>query len=354
MDTGFEFLRRLERGLTEVARQESRRPSMQSVPPKRRRHWRGWMAVAASLVALAGVIGAVIGTSNVRELAVSEGNASFSTVGSALDRAGSKYAVPTPAADLPEAVPPPASGGLAGFTNRDVQQGNGPAAPSTDLSKIIRDAEVALSIDDGSFSSRSADVTRIAIANRGSVLSSSTSGGDSGTFTLRIPAAYFDRAMTQLEKLGSVDSSQIHGQDVTAQFVDLKAHMKIYLARRRVLFGLMQQANSIGETLTVQRELDDVQLKIDQIKGQLNFINNQVAESTIKVDMHEPDAAVAPTPGDVERPSLGWAWDHAVQGFLNVLAAVVIGLGYLIPIGIVVAIGFLIVRLARRRTVQGR
>jgi hypothetical protein len=128
--------------------------------------------------------------------------------------------------------------------------------------------------------------------------------------------------------------------------------MKIYLARRKVLFGLMQQANSIGETLTVQRQLDDVQLRIDQIQGQLNFINKQAAESTIKVDLHETDAAVAPAPGDVENPSLGRAWDHAVQGFLNVLAAVLIGLGYLIPIGVVVAVGYVISRLVRRRRVE--
>jgi hypothetical protein len=181
------------------------------------------------------------------------------------------------------------------------------------------------------------------------VLSSSSSGGESGSFTLRIPAANFEQAMAQLQELGTVDSSAIHGQDVTAQYVDLKAHMKIYLARRKVLFGLMASANTIGETLTLQNQLDDVQLKIDQITGQLNFINKQVAESSIKVDLHDPDAAVATTTSDVANPSLGRAWDHAVQGFLNVLAAVTIGLGYLIPLLVIIGLGYLIVRFVQRR-----
>ena len=72
--------------------------------------------------------------------------------------------------------------------------------------------------------------------------------------------------------------------------------MKIYLSRRRVLFGLMQQATTIGQTLTLQNQLDDVQLKIDQLTGQINYINKQVAESTIKVDLHEAGAAVAESP----------------------------------------------------------
>jgi hypothetical protein len=227
-------------------------------------------------------------------------------------------------------------------------QGKSDASPA-DLSKIIRDGQVAVTIDDGSFGSKAAEVSDIAAANHGSVLSSSTSGGDSGSFTLRIPAANFERAMEQLRQLGTVDSSAIHGQDVTAEFVDLKAHMKIYLARRQVLFGLMLKADTIGQTITLQNQLDDVQLKIDQITGQLNFINKQVAESTIKVDLHEPGAVVEETTSEVDNPSLGRAWDHAVQGFLNVIAAVTIGLGYLIPLLVIVGLGYLIVRFVQRR-----
>jgi hypothetical protein len=51
----------------------------------------------------------------------------------------------------------------------------------------------------------------------------------------------------------------------------------------------------------------------------------------------------------VENPSLGGACDHAVQGFLNVISAVVIGLGYLIPIGILVLAGWLVTLAVRRR-----
>ena len=65
-------------------------------------------------------------------------------------------------------------------------------------------------------------MAHIAAVNGGSILSSSTEGGDSGSFTLRIPAANFDKAMVQLAQLGTVDSSASQGQDVTAQYVDLQ------------------------------------------------------------------------------------------------------------------------------------
>ena len=130
--------------------------------------------------------------------------------------------------------------------------------------------------------------------------------------------------------------------------------MKIYLSRRKVLFGLMDKATTIGQSLALQNQLDQVQLKIDQITGQINYINKQVAESTIKVDLHEAGAAVAESPDAIDNPSLGRAWDRAVQGFLNVLAAVVIGLGYLIPLLVVIALGFAIWRIVQRRRVEGQ
>ena len=68
-----------------------------------------------------------------------------------------------------------------------------------DLSKIIRDGQIAVTIDDGTFKAIGRFAwSHIAAVNGGSILSSSTEGGDSGTFTLRIPAANFDKAMVQL------------------------------------------------------------------------------------------------------------------------------------------------------------
>ena len=148
-----------------------------------------------------------------------------------------------------------------------------------------------------------------------------------------------------------MDSSAVQGQDVTADYIDSKAHLQIYTSRRAVLYGLMGQATTIGQTLVVQNQLEQVQLKIDQITGQLRYLDNQVAESTIKVDIHEPDAAVAnSTNDDIRNPSLGRAFDRAVQGVINILAAVMIGLGYLLPLLVIGGGVYLIVWGVRRRS----
>ncbi len=361
MDSEFEILRRFETQLTRVAERDARRTA--SPPPRRRsRHWKPWIAAAAALLVLAAGVGLLAGGG------LSGSQASrFSSVGAAVNAP-----VPGPISEGGQGLQGvPAQGG-AGYTTGETNpnaalpglqqttggdQGSSAGEPGqqqqpagqTDLSKIIRDGQIAVTIDDGSFKAKASSVAHIAAINGGSILSTSTEGGDSGSFTLRIPSANFDKAMVQLAQLGTVDSSASQGQDVTAQYVDLQAHRKIYLSRRKVLFGLMSHATTIGQTLTLQNQLDQVQLKIDQITGQLNYIKKQVAESTIKVDLHEPGAAAAESSDAIDHPSLGRAWDRAVQGFFNIVTATVVGLGYLIPLLVLAGIVLLVVRFARRR-----
>ena len=190
----------------------------------------------------------------------------------------------------------------------------------------------------------------IARAGGGFVLSSQTQGASSGSLTLRVPSAAFDQTLVRLRALGVPTSSTVTGKDVTAQYVDYQAHLKVLESRRSVLLQLMSRATTIGETITVENELNDVQLQIDQIEGQLRFLDDQVAQATIDVQLleqHARSAVVAP--GDIQNPSLGRALQRAVQGFLAVLATVVVGLGYLVPVAVLAGIVLLIVMLVRRR-----
>lgn len=227
------------------------------------------------------------------------------------------------------------------------------AVPSDqqDLSKIIRDGKIDVVVPNGEFDQNVTAVSRIAGNNGGIVLSSSTVNGRAGTFTLRIPAKRFDLAMEQLRALGTVKLDQITGEDVTAEFIDLQARLQILTDRRELLRELQADATTSGEILRYAALIDNVQFEIESIQGNLNFLKDQVAEATIKVGLREQDAPEdeEQSPTDVHKPSLSKAFDYATQGFLRVLGAVVVGLGYLIPLGVLALLGWLVFRLVRRR-----
>ena len=377
METKFEFLKQLDKDLRGAAARErlamedaerrhagsgpatpfiSRRGA--SPAPRRRRTW--VIAAAASLAALilAGSIGFV--ATGGSPLMMSSG----------ADAAGSGGgASPAPAAVRGRGGAEQASFFDLGDGSGDAQyraplsQATPAAAPADvreeafdavragvqrDLAKIVRDGRIGLVVDDDGFGEARAAVNAIALENGGIVLSSSTQERR-GTFLLRVPDRRFIETLTALREIGRVEFEDQTGQDVTAEFVDLVARQDILLARKRVLLGFLRDADTVQETLSLYSRVEDTQLALERIQGELRFIRDQVAESTIRVTIRET-AVEAETPQEIDKPSLAVAWERAVQGFLNVVAAVVIGLGYLIPVAVIGLLVWLIVRFTRRRT----
>lgn len=227
-------------------------------------------------------------------------------------------------------------------------------AEQGDLTKIIRDGHLGIVIADGAFSKGVSRVTQIARANGGFVLSSSSRDERSGSLTLRVPAKRFDDAMLALRGMagdleGEVESQEITGQDVTAEFIDLGARLDILKERRDLLGDLQADATTSSEILRLAGLIEDTQLSIENLQGRLNFLRDQVAEATIKVEVRERDVAPEASGPGRENPSLADSFELAVQGFLRIVGAVVVGLGYLVPLGVIALIGYGVFRLVRRR-----
>lgn len=261
----------------------------------------------------------------------------------ALDYGGDQDAVANWQA-APSAAPQPADV----RSDRD----DGGALSGSGLAKIVRDGSVALVIPNETFDTRFQRLFVIAADHGGFVLSSQTRGGTAGGVVMRIPAENFEEAMFDVRQLGTVSASQVNGTDVTGEYIDLSARLKILEARRTALLTILAEANGIGEILAVQNRVDDVQLEIERIQGRLRYLDDQVDESTLRVDMREKRAEEEQrleADEGVDLPSLGRALELAVQGTLNVLATMIVGIGYLLPLALVGLAVWGAVRLVRRR-----
>ncbi|HSH32273.1 MAG TPA: DUF4349 domain-containing protein [Actinomycetota bacterium] len=376
MNTDIRYLQQLETDFEHVAAQERRRAAAKpsgrggrgSRPPRRPTHRdRRWPSIAAAVVTLLIVAGSIGFLSQQADMSSDDSGGADALAPAEVPADGpatwqarnpNASAAPAPGQALTDGDTSAAAdeqGGRSldysvGDTKTPAGIGTTPQAQG-DLSKIIRDGRIEVVVPTGEFAKNVTAVTRIAGTNGGFVLTSSTQNGQAGQFTLRIPAKRFDRAMDQLRGLGTVQSDAVTGDDVTAEFVDLQARLGILTDRRDLLRDLQSEATSSSEILRFATLIDQVQLEIENIQGQLNFIRDQVAEGTIKVSLRELGAPEAQEqqPTDVDKPSLGTAFNLALQGFLRVLGAVVVGLGYLIPIGVIALIAWFVVRLVRRR-----
>lgn len=210
--------------------------------------------------------------------------------------------------------------------------------------QIVKTAQLTVVVKKVGFDSSFQQASLVASKYAGFIDSSSTQGRDarSARLQIRVPARNFERALQELRALGTVEGESVSGQDVTADYVDLQARIRTWEAQETVLLKLMSQASTVADTLRVQRELQDVQLNIERLKGQLRVLNDQTENSTIALTLHEQ--SVVPkkqTKAAPWLPSFGEAWRDTVRGFLGVAFSVVIGLGYLIPITLLALIAWL-------------
>jgi Domain of unknown function (DUF4349) len=199
---------------------------------------------------------------------------------------------------------------------------------------LVKDAEISVEVRKGTFAQAFDDASLVAGRYGGHVESSSMAGAEarSGDLLVRVPSERFEEAMSDLRALGTVTAESISGQVVTQEFVDLEARLRTWESQEAVLLDLMGEATSVEATLRIQRELQDVQFRIEQIRGQLRVLEDRTALASIHLSMVEVGAPVVPHQRPSARPSLGEAWGKAVDGFLSVAYATVVGLGYLVPI----------------------
>ena len=193
---------------------------------------------------------------------------------------------------------------------------------------VIKTADLELEVEKGDF--RDAVEAAMAAAERNGGFVVDTSVDDVklglGSVTMRVPADRFGRALAELQDLGKVERETVSGQDVTQEFIDLEARLRNFEAQERVLLNLMSEAQTVADTIRVQNELSGIQLQIERLKGRLRYLENQTALSTIHVRIAEAGAA-PPRLGSLQR-----AWSRSVDVFLGVIAAVIVGAGFVVPV----------------------
>ena len=282
-------------------------------------------------------------------------------LGSACDSGGGGGAAgSTPA---PMATAPGRAGG-SGANNGRGTADTGAEQPQSDVGvtldvsiptvgpKVVKTASLSLQVREVTFQRAFQQAVLVAGRHAGFVASSETSSGSrpSGTLTLRVPVEEFEAALGELKALGKVTGQKVSGEDVTSQFIDLEARERNWEAQESVLLRLMDKTSTIDESIKVQRSLQDVQGAIEQVRGQLRVLTDQTAFSTITASMVEAGAPKAAPKPNAPKGTLARAWDHARDGFLSVIAAVVIGLGYILPFAVLVLVPALVWLAVIRRT----
>ena len=205
---------------------------------------------------------------------------------------------------------------------------------------IIKNGEIKLLVEDTDIA---IDRATQAIGDMGGYIISSRvwyqpySDGENykyATITIGVPVDQFEHTLTRLRGLAvKVLDETASGEDVTNQFVDLQSQVTNLEATRDRIKSFLDDAKTVDEALRINQELSNVEAQIEQIKGQMNYLQDRSAYSTITVNFEPvlPELIATPTSTPTPTPTpVAWkpgetftsakhAVTYAYQGIIDFL-----------------------------------
>jgi len=180
------------------------------------------------------------------------------------------------------------------------------------------------------------EIAGLAVRLGGYVVSSQISGEDEGmrgSISIRVPDEKFEQVMVELRGLAErVKSESTNSRDVTEEYIDLEARLKNAEATESQYLALLDKAEAVEDILRIYDSLSRVRREIEQIKGQMTYLERTSSMSLIT-------AQLRPAASDRALVPVGWSaletLKSAIRGIVTIgqaLVNVVIWLVFLSPI----------------------
>jgi hypothetical protein len=208
-----------------------------------------------------------------------------------------------------------------------------PATPASGTSPVVSPRKMiykaSVNVEIENYAKARSAITSLVTRYQGYILSSSdyeTENEKGGSIVVRIPQAGFSSFLDELDKLATkIPVRSIEGQDVTEEYVDLASRLKARQAVEARLLQFMAEAKKTEDLLKISADLAKVQEEIEQIKGRMRYLDENVSYSTISIMLVEKK--VTATIDDVTDAG---TWEQAWLTFHQSLLAILAFLKWLV------------------------
>jgi hypothetical protein len=163
----------------------------------------------------------------------------------------------------------------------------------------------------------------------------------SGNYVIKVPANGFSSFIRDLEKIKTVSDIRhnIQGQDVSEEYVDLSSRLKAKQVVETRLLAFMEKAAKTADLLSFSNELGNVQEAIEQIKGRMRFLDQNVSMSTVEIRLYEQGTAkLKVAVGDSTLEKTKHALASSIHALKVIAQGLIIFVAAVLPVLIVLAI----------------
>ena len=139
---------------------------------------------------------------------------------------------------------------------------------------------------------------------------------------------------------------------MTSAYIDIDSRLKALRVEETTLLSLLEEANNLGDTLSINSRLSEVRAQIENYEAQMRVLESSVEYSTVKLEVYEVEK-ITPTEKTSVWKRIG---DNLSEGFANVwvflkesFVFIISSIPYIIIIGIIGVIVTLIIRYSNKR-----
>ena len=109
----------------------------------------------------------------------------------------------------------------------------------------------------------------------------------SASMTIRVPSLMYGDFKSFLMDLATLESSAEHGEDVTVQYYDTEARLKVLKSQEIRIRAFIETSKNLEELFLVERELTRISTEIEQLTTVKNRLENLTAYATVFISIQE-------------------------------------------------------------------
>jgi hypothetical protein len=145
---------------------------------------------------------------------------------------------------------------------------------------------------------------------------------------LRVPPAAVDSVLASLSGTGTVTYRNRASADVTGQVADVNSRVASAQAGITELRGLINRATDLGDLVSLENALEQRESDLESLEAEQRALGDETRLATVTVEFFgrgTPVVAAAGHTGFTKGLLTGW------HGFVDVVIAILVALGWLLP-----------------------
>lgn len=200
--------------------------------------------------------------------------------------------------------------------------GNGSSEVQLQDRKIIQNAEVRLRVEDIEGVCENIKDKTIELKGYLNDYSVHTNENNANAdISLKVPGANYQVLLDFIVKQGKSDFKREYTNDVTTQYIDLDARVKVLRAEEESLLNLLNKAEKIEDILKIKAQITSTRQERESLEGQFKALSNSIEYATINVSLYKPRNSDANV--NVENLNIfSRSWSGLIYGFNSLTAKV--------------------------------